>query len=234
MKKTTLIIVIVLLLIILGGGVFYLLGKSYTNSSQAGQTATSQNQGQQMSTQKKSLFDFFSMAGSQKCTFSDKTNGGSGVVYVNGGKMRGDFQSTNNAKTTTSHMINDGTFVYIWTDGQKSGYKMSLATVKQEQSQVSMAPGNTNSGQQGQTQGMDMKQQSDYSCGPWAADASLFTMPQGVTFTDYSSMMQGAGTGAGAAMHQNSTTQGNQAECSQCNKIPAGAARNQCLAALKC
>src|SRR6266480_7634128 len=130
MKKTTLIIVVVLILIVLGGGAFYLMGRSQKSPSQSTQNATSQNQASQMSTQKKSLFDFFSMAGSQKCTFSDKTNGGSGSVYVSGGKMRGDFQSTDNGKTSVSHMINDGTYVYFWTDGQKNGYKMSLDVVK--------------------------------------------------------------------------------------------------------
>src|SRR6266480_2397761 len=128
MKKTTLIIVVVLILIVLGGGAFYLMGRSQKSPSQSTQNATSQNQASQMSTQKKSLFDFFSMAGSQKCTFSDKTNGGSGSVYV---------------------------------------------------------------------------------------------VPTTITFTDYSAMMQGAVTGA--AMHPSSAMNGNQAACSQCDQVPAGA-----------
>ncbi len=234
MNKTARIILVVVILILLGGGAAYLFGKSHKAPTQSEQTATSQNQTQQMSTQKKSLFDFFSMAGSQKCTFSDKTNGGSGNVYISGGKMRGDFQSTDTGKTNTSHMINDGKYVYFWTDGEKSGYKMSLDFVKQEASQVSMAQGNTSSQEQTPSQAVNMKQQSDYSCGPWPADSSLFSVPTNIAFTDYSAMMQGAMKGTtthpGSAMHM----QGNQAACSQCNQVPAGAARTQCRAALKC
>jgi hypothetical protein len=231
MNKTARIIVIVVALIVLGGGAAYLFGASHKASTQSEQSTTGQNQSQQMPPQKKSLFDFFSMSGSQKCTFSDKTTSGSGTVYVSSGKMRGDFQSTDNGKTNASHMINDGTFVYVWSDGQKQGYKMSLESVKKEASQVSMAPGN-NSSDKTPSQAVNMKQQSDYSCGSWSADASVFAMPSGVTFTDFSAMMQGAPTGA--VMHPSSAMQGNKAACSQCNQVPAGAARNQCLAALKC
>jgi len=233
MKKMPLIIIVILILLILAGGAFYLAGKSHKSPAQSEQTATTQTQTQQMSTQKKSLFDFFSMAGSQKCTFSDKTNNGSGIVYISGGKMRGDFQSTDAGKTNVSHMINDGKYVYFWTDGGKSGYKMSLDFVKQQASGVHTAPGNSSSGQT-PSQAMNMKQQSDYSCGTWSADASMFTFPTNITFTDYSTMMQGAMKGS--FMHPSSAMQiqGNQAACSQCDQVPAGTARTQCRAALKC
>ena len=122
MKKTSTIIAAVIILILLGAGVFYLLGKHAAPRHNHNRAQAPQNQTQQMTTQKKSFFDFFSMAGSQKCTFSDSTNNSSGTVYVSGGKMRGDFQSSNNGKTNSSHMINDGTYVYIWTDGQTNGY----------------------------------------------------------------------------------------------------------------
>jgi hypothetical protein len=232
-NKTTKIIVIVVILILLGGGAFYLFHKSQKAAMQSEQT-TMQPQSGQMTTQKKSLFDFFSMAGSQKCTFTNKENGGSGIVYTSSGKMRGDFQSVDNGKTMASHMINDGKYIYYWSDGAKSGYKMSLDFVKQQAAQVSMAPGNSSSQQQTPSQAVNMKQQDDYSCSPWSEDASLFVLPTDVSFTDYSAMMQGAMHGttppAGAAM----TNQQKQSECAQCDQVPAGAMRNQCKAALKC
>lgn len=230
MKKPVTIIVVVVILILLGAGVFYLLGRHATPPKSQQSAAATQNQTQQMTTQKKSLFDFFSMAGSQKCTFSDSTNNSSGTVYVSSGKMRGDFQSTDNGKTNASHMINDGTYVYIWTDGQTSGYKLSLAAVKQEQAQVSPMANNPSS--QNPHQAVNMKQQSNYSCGPWSADATMFSVPTNITFTDYSSFMQ-SGTQPGAAAGVPAAG-GNKAACAACNQAPAGAARNQCLAALKC
>ena len=236
MNKTTKIIVIVVILILLGGGGFYLFHKSQKAAMQSGQTAMMQPQSGQMTTQKKSLADFFSMTGSQKCTFTDKATGSSGNVYVSSGKMRGDFQSTNNGKTTASHMINDGKYVYYLSDGEKSGYKMSLDYVKQQAAQISVAPkDNTTSDDQTPSQAVDMKQQSDYSCSAWSEDGSMFTVPTDITFTDYSTMMQGAMHGgvtppAGGGM----TSQQKSSECAQCDQVPAGAMRNQCKAALKC
>lgn len=206
---------------------------------QSGQTAMTQSQAPQMTTQKKSLFDFLSMAGSQKCTFSDKSDGSSGAVYVSSGKMRGDFQRPENGKTNASHMINDGKYMYYWSDGEKSGYKMSLDFVKQQAAQITTTPDNniSSSNEQTPSQAVNMKQQADYSCGGWSEDASMFTVPTDITFTDYSTMMQGAMHGitppagaAGAGM----TSQQKSSECAQCDQVPAGAMRNQCKAALKC
>jgi len=244
-KNNTGIIVAVIVILLLLGGAYYFMhhGNSMMHPMQAGEGANPQSQA---STQKKSLFDFFSMAGSQKCTFSDDTNKSAGTVYVSSGKMRGDFQESNNStgKTEQTHMINDGTYVYMWTDGQNNGYKMSDQFVKQEEAQSSEAKTPSNAGGNPQpSQGVDMHQKANYSCGGWSADNSLFTPPSDVSFTDYSSMMQGQGT----MMHGGSTgttTQqgsqgsapagGNAAACSECNQAPAGSARNQCLAALHC
>jgi hypothetical protein len=83
---------------------------------------------------------------------------------------------------------------------------------------------------QSPSQAVNMSQKSNYSCNPWSVDQSKFTVPTTVTFTDYSAMMQGVGAGA----NPGTSMQGSQSECSQCNQIPAGAARTQCLTALKC
>jgi len=235
MNKTVRIIVIVVILILLGGGAFYLFSKSHKASTQSEQTAAPQNQSQQMSTQKKSLADFFSMTGSLKCTFSDNTDNSSGTVYVAVGKMRGDFQRTDSGKTHASHMINDGQFVYYWTDGEKTGYKMSLASVKNEMGKAMGNAMKSSGGDQSQQQGPDMKKQSNYSCGPWAADKTLFTPPTDVTFTDYTSMMQGAMKSIPTSNpKEGMNAEQKQNACAACNQVPAGAMRTQCLTQLKC
>lgn len=196
------------------------------NSSSSSETAKIQLS--QSSSGPKSLTDFLSMKGTLKCTFSDNSNTSSGTVYVSNGEMRGDFQSAMNGTIQHSHMVNDGTYIYYWSDGQK-GYKMSLASVKSETSQISGAPAPSaaNPG------GMNMHQKANYSCGPWAVNGSVFTPPSNVTFTDYSSMMQGSSSGI-SAQQGSSSMHGTAAECSECNQAPAGAARNQCLSALHC
>jgi hypothetical protein len=225
MNKTTTILIVVIVLILLGGGAFFLL--HFNKSSQSPLKAV-QNQVSKMTTEKKSLADFFSMTGSQKCTFSDKSNNSSGTLYVDNGKMRGNFQSVNNGKQMKTHMINDGTYVYMWIDGQKDGYKMSTATVKKEAAQISVAPN-----EQAPTEAVNMNQQVNYSCGPWSVDTSVFTLPAGITFTDFSSMMQGVTPGA-AMRSQGMTDEQKKSMCAQCNQVPAGAMRNQCLTQLKC
>lgn len=228
MNKTTLIIGVVVILLLVGGGAYFLLGKS----SNSNPIKSVQNQVTKLTTEHKSLADFFSMTGSQKCTFSDRTSNSSGTLYIGDGKMRGNFQSTDNGKTTASHMINDGKYVYIWTDGQKNGYKMSTEIVKQQAAKVTIEPGNNTQSQAPSSGPVNMNQQADYSCGSWSVDATQFILPQGVTFTDYSSMMQGVTPGQ--VRSQGMTKEQQQSMCAQCNQVPAGAMRNQCLAQLKC
>lgn len=218
-----------MIVLVVIAGAFYFKHHAMMSSTATSQTENSKMQ--PVSNTPKSLSDFLSMTGTLKCTFSNSTNNSSGTVYVSNGKMRGDFQSTNNGTAQQSHMVNDGTFVYFWVDGQ-NGTKMSLSAIKNEEAQVSGTPSN-NSQPQG---GMDMHQKSIYSCSPWVANSSVFTPPASVTFTDYSAMMQKAqpgsslpqGSAASNSMH------GTTAECAECNQAPAGAARNQCLSALHC
>jgi hypothetical protein len=82
-------------------------------------------------------------------------------------------------------------------------------------------------------QSADVQKQSDYSCGPYAANKSVFTVPTDITFTDYSAMMQGAMKGV-TPQSQGMTSTQKQQECAQCNQVPAGQMRNQCLSSLKC
>ncbi len=226
------IVTIVVVVLLLVGGAYFVMNKSHMNSSQAGQTANpqSQSQSQQMITGKKSLADFFSMKGTLKCTFSNKTdNSGTGTVYIGAGKMRGDFQSAAKGTTAQTHMINDGTYVYIWTEGQKNGYKMSLDAVKGTATQMK---GNGTSSTT-KPQGMDMNQQSNYSCGPWVVNGSAFKVPADITFVDYSTMMQG-GT-SGTSTHQGAASKAGSSEvCSRCNTLPSAKAQQQCKAILKC
>jgi len=234
MNKTTKIIVGIIILLILIVGAYFVFGKkSASNSLQS-----VKNQVTTMATQKKSLSDFFSMTGSQQCTFSDKAKTSSGTIYTDNGKMRGDFQSTNSGKTMMTHMINDGTYIYYWTEGTKTGYKMSLATVKEQAAKITMAPQNNNSGEeQSPTSGpVNMNQQADYSCQAWSADASKFVLPQDVTFTDYTTMMQGVMKSVTPAVmpREGMTTGQKQSECLQCDQVPAGSMRTQCRTALKC
>ena len=228
MKNKNLLVAVVIILLLLGGGAFYFLGQSHKNQTvdQSANKQASQNEMQKQSTEKKSLKDFLTMSGSQslQCTFSDKTTNSSGTVFVDNNKMRGDFTASLDGKEMQSHMINDGSYVYSWTDGQKEGYKMSLATIKNAASENGTPAPKTPG------QAVDMQKQVNYSCSPWSVDTTKFALPQGISFNDFSEMMKGMPQGGPSS----SVMQGNQAACGQCDQIPAGTAREQCKAALKC
>lgn len=218
------IIGVVVLVILLGGG-FMMMNRSQTTFPTGTESATSETttetNGPQMP--KMSLKSLMQGSTTQTCTFSDATAKSSGTVYVGGGKMRGDFSSEVNSKPSVSHVMSDGTTMYMWTDSTKSGFKVSLSAMEKLTDNAQL--------QQQMQQAMDVNKQVDYSCSPWSVDASVFTAPTTVAFQDYSKMMEDASRmmkSVTGTMMPNS-----QAACSACDSL-TGDAQTQCKAALKC
>jgi len=147
------------------------------------------------------------------------------TVFFGGGKMRGDFTTTVNGKVEVSHMINDGTTVYTWVDGQAMAMKMAVSAMDNMQSK---APAS------GQPQpAVDPNAKHDYNCSSWTLDQATFSLPKGVDFKDFSAMMNaGASASGGAPVTPPSGSANNAAACAACNN--AGAGKAQCLAALHC
>ena len=219
--KNKKLLIIILVLLLLGVGAYF-FGQSQ-KSQTANQGANSKDN---MQTEKKSLSDFLTMTQSVQCTFSDKTTNNSGSVYAGNSKMRGDFQSDMGGKQMQSHMINDGSYVYFWSDDRNEGYKMSLDVLKKQETESN----DTKEASSMPPQAEEMQKQADYSCKSWDVDATKFALPQGVNFSDFSEMMHGIPQGGSSAP----VMQNNQAACSQCEEIPAGASRDRCKALLKC
>ncbi len=218
--------IIIILLLLVGGGVFYLSRSHTATPKPVTKNTASPTQGSKLTTLRKSLLDLLSVTGNQQCTFSDKKTGGSGTVYTGSGNVRGDFLSqsnSTNSNLTKSHMITDGKYIYFWTEGNTKGYKMALDVISQMSS--------NEAGLKSQT--LDMQKQVDYTCNPWTVDKSEFTLPSTVTFTDYTSMMQGVMKSNGAGASSATVMPGNSAACGQCSNLPANA-QAACRAALKC
>lgn len=119
--------------------------------------------------------------------------------------MRGDFPG--------GHMITMDETIYYWMDGQATGYKMAM-----------VVPTGSAQVEAGTNTQVDLDQQLDYKCSTWVNDPSKFVLPTDVTFTDPSEMIQEALGASGAP----------KIDCSACDAAPEGAARTQCLTALKC
>lgn len=169
------------------------------NDSQTGQVS------------RQSLRSLLTLGGNQNCEFTDVETGSSGQVYISGGKMRSDITTQVQGTSMAAHTISDGQTIYVWTEGQTDGFKMTL-----DATQPTGAPSDPAS------KNVDLDRQVDYECNTWSPDSSLFTLPAGIEFKDFSSMLA-VPTGTGAAMDK----------CSACDSL-SGDVKTQCLQALGC
>ena len=111
-----------------------------------------------------SLAYLFSLKQPLVCTIKPSaTVNRSGTMYVSGGKMRANF--------VYASMISDGNYLYAWTNGESTGLKL-LAAISVSGSAIA-AKG-----------GFDPANELSFACNPWAEDASVFTPPTSVTFSN--------------------------------------------------
>ncbi len=166
----------------------------------------------------------------QKCemAYGDQNSETKGLVYVSGGKMRGDFTTQLNGKAEISHIINDGKTQYMWTEGStQMAFKMSLDSL----------PKNTDdSTNQATKQALDFEAKHNYKCSNWSENSAEFEVPSNIKFTDYSEMLKSipaapaqGETKAGATGSVDVKTM----QCAACNSL-TGEDQVQCKAALSC
>lgn len=163
--------------VVLGGVAAYIVmnpASLSVMSDTTGESQTEETAGRTDGMFSGSLADLIGRGGDWQCTF-DVASGvanSSGTVYVSGEKLRGDFSSMvpQLNQTIDSHMIQNDGYVYVWTSLTPQGFKAKTT--------IGTPDGTTAF----QGQGVDINQQYDYNCTRWAADASVFELPRGVTF----------------------------------------------------
>ncbi|MDB5238872.1 MAG: hypothetical protein JWO00_207 [Candidatus Parcubacteria bacterium] len=186
-----LIVIAIAVVAAIGGGVYYHNKKapapapadtsaaaSVTSSTSASVAGTKTNATSTKNSSMASIRAFLSFSGSQKCEVNatTKQGGTTGTVYLHDGKMRGDFTSTVSGNTVVSHMIRSGDSVHVWSGSQ--GATMTLSSMESLQSS------SMNKNQ------VSLDQQVSYSCSPWVAADSQFTVPTGVNFVDVAAMLK--------------------------------------------
>jgi hypothetical protein len=123
----------------------------------------------------------FSQSGGHECDYSQVTESGvnNDSVFIANGKMRGEFQATSSAPTI---MVYDGTYLYIWTEGETTGTRTSLVSLSQLPVVI---PANlSGGGSYGATGVYDTTQDSvNWQCHVWITDPSLLVAPSYVHFT---------------------------------------------------
>ena len=240
MKKN---LVIALVAIVAVVGIFVFLQQQKNTGSEVGVIPQGNEQPpQQQGGGMQSLRDLLALGTSQKCTFLSDVDGqqSEGVVYVSGGKVRGDFASrvSANGSLVMSHMIIEGNTMKMWQDGESMGMVMSV-------------PQGGDVPQQTGEKSLSYDEKVDYSCSPWIVDGSVFVAPTNVMFHSMDEMMQmGAPQGGGAAgdagmmegmepmnMDMGAAAGGvelRERQCRLCEDVTGAEAKAQCKAAFQC
>lgn len=157
-----------------------------------------------LSTQK-SVRDLFLSGSSQKCILSTDPN--KSVIYFAGGKLRGDFLEDEGESKT--HLVISDSAVYSWKEGEKVGFKSLL--------QGGGVP------ETGQVFGVDINKTSEYECDSWISSESTFSLPKGVTFTDFVETFG----------QTPATSSGTESQCKVCDSLE-GEEQEQCRSVLNC
>jgi hypothetical protein len=216
MNKKIVILIVVLLLLLVAGGAYWFFSKK-PNSNQTStsfpQPTSEVSQLVPTAAAPKTLKELLTSGFAQKCTFSINTENysGTGTMYINSGKVRGDIDAKIADKTTISHMLVDGNTTYVWMGEETTGFKMTLNP--EDKATASAATKNNGS--------IDPNQALDYNCSPWVVDANMFKLPTTVKFSDFSSMIKPKAPGATSD------------KCAACSYL-TGEEKTQCLSALNC
>lgn len=181
-NKTLVIVAVVIILALLGGAAYLSLSKSSTNqgitakvTSAPTTSPTSANPANNTT-----LAGLLALGQNLRCSFNVKATSGEstqGTFYVSNGNMRGDFVMKNTAgKENQMSMIRNGNENFIWGPALPTAIKMNLSLDKLAANAQTSQFGNVN-------------QKTNYNCVPWSVDASLFTPPANIKFTDIGQMM---------------------------------------------
>lgn len=221
-NKQALIGIVAAAIILLGAGGVFLYSQNKPASNQPSSTTTVGNEEKTTSAMGSSLTELLQAGKTQECTFSysDENGGTKGTVYINNQNMRGDLEiTTADKKVSQMNMIRKGDDNYIWGGGFPSGtgLKMTLSADEFTSNEDSKKY-------------FDASKKTNYDCGGWTVDSTVFVPPSNVKFSDLSGMMQGV---MKSGAKPSGTTNSTGTNCSVCNNL-TGDAKSACITSLGC
>lgn len=192
--KTTISIIVILAVII--GGYFAMKSGSVKNASESAESAetsaltasstylastTAVTVVPVISNSKKIAFsEFMKKGGSYKCTVNQYLGvvGGpstKGTTYINDKMVRAEYSTKIQDKDVSTNLIVKDGFTYMWSSiSPTMGFKVK-AVIHEATSSAVAASGSYS---------FNASQIGDYDCQPWTTDASMFSLPTGVTFKE--------------------------------------------------
>ncbi len=202
-------ILIALAVVLAAGGGYYFLSKSDDAGGMGRQEAANTE------SRKLTLKDLFVLGDDFQCTFAhdDGANRSSGTAYLaeGGDRIRADFEIEESAAgAMNGHLLRVGGYNYVWGSFYEQGIKVAVT----EENKGELFSGDDEAA---------IDENTEFDCVPWMKNDSRFVVPSDVEFIDFSAAVSGQMNSSGA-MNQ----------CAACDMAPAGAARDQCKAALSC
>lgn len=168
-----------------------LIFSACTKNNQPKQMIDQQINNQQEEQGLKGKFSFKNLLSQGKnfsCTykFSDQKNETetTGKSYIFGKKMYQEIEtinSQNDSISTKGFVLSDGEYIYTWSPEKSSGMKIKIEDQNLEDEKVKTDVAGAKEG---------MEAEYDMECLPWEVDEKVFSLPEGVNFTDFSEMMK--------------------------------------------
>jgi uncharacterized protein YxeA len=172
LKKSLLIIILLVLIAIGGGGYWFFVIRKGGESTTPSTSGESSEEGNFAG----SIADALEIGTAMKCTWSYQED--TATFYLKSNKYRGDMTPKGEGKM--SYIYRDNC-TYFWQEGEKQGVKWCVTPAEGEEY---TAPDMGSAGFSSAALGYE------YSCLPTVVSDSVFTLPSGIKFTDFSQYTQ--------------------------------------------
>lgn len=208
------IIIAAVAMVFLAGGAFLITNKA----SDDGLGTKASTQSANGNTEERSSINGLLAQGKNvQCAYSytdGNSNKSSGTVYIAGERMRGNFTvKASGQAAQTSNMLRDDQYQYVWTEDTDTGFKIKISELD--------ANDQKSTDEQNQ-QSVDQDKKYDFDCSGWSVDESMFKVPGGIKFTDYSAQVK---------QSQNAAKEAEKAKQDACAKIDDASVRAACESA---
>lgn len=173
------IVAAIIVIVALAAGAFFFMGRNNSNTSQTANNPTSTQPTNVESSDIPEFVKAIQGSGSVKCTYNYE--GAATTTYIKNGKVR---YETNANGAISNGIVVDKT-MYSWVNGQKTGFMMDLSSFA---GNITPSPGQP-SVKDVTSIRADLEAYKPNCMGETISD-SMFEKPSGITFSDYSKMMQ--------------------------------------------
>lgn len=94
----------------------------------------------------------------------------SGTVYISDRELSGDFSSYINGEMTATKMVDNGSYIYVWSKNSTNGVTVPAPLLSGGSAIISAG-------------GVSLSEDVSYRCNLWKQESSRFAVPSNITFT---------------------------------------------------